>query len=351
MSRSFRSALIGGAVIAGMALWAIAPRSFSDKQHSCTSCLPDVLYAHRGLHDAGSGLTKKYARHSGPYVELARRMAIKAGYGNARVKGPIAPENSLAAFAAACEAGYGIELDVRRTRDGQIVVAHDRTLLRVAGDPRAIENLTYDELTRIPLFPTAKPGDATAEPLPGSQERPARVSTPAAPPKGYHQHVPLLSEVLKLVDGRVPLIVEYKSVNEFSWDARDEDLMEKGHALLKGYEGPYAVESFHPTAVNWYKEHWPEVYRGQVAHWPSADNDKSIDLKRYAAGLLAFDWRSRPDFIAYDWRGGSMPQVRLARLLGAVPVSWTVRSHEELAQAERDFDHHIFEAFVPDGQS
>ena len=178
-----------------------------------------------------------------------------------------------------------------------------------------------------------------------------RVATPNAPPKGYYQHVPLFSEVLELVAGRVPLIVEYKSAGEFSWDVRDEDLMEKGHALLEGYEGAYAVESFHPAAVNWYKTHRPEVYRGQVAHWPSAERGKNIDLKHYVAGLLAFDWLSRPDFIAYDWRGGSMPQVRLVRLLGAVPVSWTVRSREELAQAERDFDSHIFEAFVPDGQS
>ena len=82
-------------------------------------------------------------------------MAVKAGYGSADMTGPIAPENSLAAFAAACEAGYGIELDVQLTLDGQVVVVHDADLLRVAGDPRRIEDLTYDELARIPLFRTA----------------------------------------------------------------------------------------------------------------------------------------------------------------------------------------------------
>lgn len=84
-------------------------------------------------------------------------MAMKAGYGSPSVAGAIAPENSLAVFAAACEAGYGIELDLQMTADGEIVVVHDGDLMRVAGDPRRVADLTYDELTRIPLFPTDAP--------------------------------------------------------------------------------------------------------------------------------------------------------------------------------------------------
>ena len=155
MSKSFlKKALLGGAVAAGAAVWAIAPRSFSDKRRHYVPAVPDVWYAHRGLHDAGSGLTAQYANESGEYVALARRMAMKAGYGSPDTPGVIAPENSLAAFAAACEAGYGIELDLQMTRDGEVVVVHDGDLMRVAGDPRRIADLTYDELTRIPLFPT-----------------------------------------------------------------------------------------------------------------------------------------------------------------------------------------------------
>lgn len=85
---------------------------------------------------------------------------MKAGYGSPDTPGVIAPENSLAAFAAACEAGYGIELDLQMTRDGEVVVVHDGDLMRVAGDPRRIADLTYDELTRIPLFPTDAPAHA-----------------------------------------------------------------------------------------------------------------------------------------------------------------------------------------------
>ena len=158
--------VLAGAVAAGAAVWAIKPRSFSDKQRHFAPSVPDVWYAHRGLHDAGSGLTPEYAAHSGEYVALARRCALRAGYGTADFSGSIAPENSLAAFAAACEAGFGIELDVQLTKDGRVVVVHDDNLLRVAGDPRKIADLTYEELSRIPLFPApAKPGDAEAAPV------------------------------------------------------------------------------------------------------------------------------------------------------------------------------------------
>ena len=162
---------------------------------------------------------------------------------------------------------------------------------------------------------------------------------------GYYQHVPLFSDVLDVVAGQAPLIVKYKFSNNKAWDERSEELMEKGHALLEAYDGPYVIESFHPGAVNWYKEHHPEVCRGQLS-WPAKLSKNGA--AEWAAGLLAFDWLSRPDFVAYDWTGGASPQVRLARSMGTMPVSWTVRSSDELAQCAPYFDRHIFEAFGPD---
>jgi len=185
-----------------------------------------------------------------------------------------------------------------------------------------------------------------AEPLPGADANPPLAVTPSAAPKGHYQHVPLFSDVLDVVAGQAPLIVKYKFSNNKAWDERSEELMEKGHALLEAYDGPYAIESFHPGAVNWYKEHHPEVCRGQLS-WPAKLSKNGA--AEWVAGLLAFDWLSRPDFVAYDWTGGASPQVRLARSMGAMPVSWTVRSSDELAQcAPPYFDRHIFEAFGPD---
>lgn len=343
--KSYGKALLLAASAVGAAAWAIAPRSFADKRDNFVPALPETWYAHRGLHDAGSGLTAQYAAESGEYVAFARRMAMKAGYGTPECVSPIAPENSLAAFAAACEAGYGIELDIQLTMDGQVVVIHDADLMRVAGDPRRVCDLTYDELTRIPLFPMpSSPGCAIADPVPNAIKAPALVTTPAKPPLGYYQHVPLFSDVLKVVAGRVPLIVEYK-FDAVQWTPRCNELMEKGDALLQAYDGDYVVESFHPLAMHWYREHRPEVCRGQLA--------EPMTLREYGvpgclASAMAFNWLSRPDFVAYDWHGGSKPQVRLTRAMGATPVSWTVRNRDEVAECGEWFDVHVFESFIPD---
>ena len=155
MANALKKALIGGAVAAGLGVWAVAPRTFNNKRKNFVPTLQDVLY-----------------------IALARRMALRAGYGSIDEPGPLAPENSLAAFAAAAEAGYGIELDVQLTLDNKAVVCHDPDLLRVAGDPRNIRALTYDELVRIPLFPTAAPGAEVSPLLPGATENPPLVTRP-----------------------------------------------------------------------------------------------------------------------------------------------------------------------------
>ncbi|MEE1296838.1 MAG: glycerophosphodiester phosphodiesterase family protein [Bifidobacterium sp.] len=342
----FRNLLIGGAVAAGAGLFAVMPRSFGNKRRNYVPTLPDVMYAHRGLHDAGSGLSQQYAGESGEYVALARRMAMQAGYGTPDEVGPIAPENSIAAFAAAAEAGYGIELDVQLTLDEQVVVIHDADLLRVAGDPRKVADLTYDELVRIPLFPTAAPGAETSPLLPGAtDDDPAAVTTPDKAPDGYYQHVPLLSDVLRVVDGKVPIIVEFKFADMRSWDERDATLMTKAADLLGAYQGLYVVESFNPAAMNWYKENHPDVARGQLAEDAAFGSANPVV---WGAGKLIFNWMSRPDFVAYDYRNGSSKALRLVREMGALAVAWTVRSGQEYDQALPYFDRFVFEAYVPD---
>ncbi|PLS30185.1 glycerophosphodiester phosphodiesterase [Bifidobacterium margollesii] len=340
--KTIRNTAITGGIAAGLGAWAIAPRTLIDARRNHVPQIPRVFYAHRGLHDAGSGLSVGTVSERCAYVDYARECAIRAGYGSKDFEGPVAPENSLASFAAACEAGYGIELDLQLTRDGRVVVVHDSDLKRVAGDPRRIKDLTYDELTRIPLFPApAKSGDFKAELSSDHQWDVA--------PEGYYQHVPLFEDVLKVVAGRVPLIVEYK-FDGYGWSDADDELMEKGDELLRAYDGAYVIESFHPGAVHWYKEHRPEVNRGQLAEAGefSLSDGK---WKDWLCGLLIFNWLGRPDFVAYDWHGGDQAQVRLARKMGAATVSWTVRSSGELYRCEPYFDRHIFEAFIPDASA
>ncbi|WEV65247.1 MULTISPECIES: glycerophosphodiester phosphodiesterase family protein [unclassified Bifidobacterium] len=351
-------AVFAGLALAGAGIWAMSPRSCKDRERNRVPAMPDVWYAHRGLHDAGSGLSSQYRESDGEYIRLARRMARKAGYGAGRENDerPIAPENSLAAFAAACEAGYGIELDLQLTADDRVVVAHDPDLLRVAGCPQRVADLTYDQLRHIPLFPNPSVyGDAKAEPLSQAELEAEKIMP--LPQQSQYQHVPLFSDVLKVVGGRVPIIVEYKFEGN-SWGARQRLLMESGDKLLRDYDGAYVVESFNPLAMRWYRQNHPEVFRGQLAVSSPFPIDRNTDLQTnlhslqrgiipWIAGKLGFNWVSRPDFVAYDWHGGRSPQLRLVRALGAVPVAWTPRSAEELEHCVRDFGYFIFESFIP----
>lgn len=322
-----------GAAAAG--LWALTPRP-GFLRRGARALMPDVPYAHRGLHDVGSGLPVRdsAAADAQEYVNLARSMAVRAGFRQSSQSVAMAPENSMVAFAAACEAGYGIELDVQLSADGQVVVLHDATLQRVAGDPRKVRDLTYDQLRAIPLFPVDE------------EEACDRASSTAdTDSHEQFQHVPLLSDVLDLVDGRVPLIVEYKMGNEL-----DRDLVEKADALLGAYEGWYCMESFNPLALAWYRTNRPEILRGQLAA-PAAmklrDSLRRDDMAKWCAGNLLLNWVGRPDFVAYEWHGGSALALQAVRFFGAIPVAWTVRGHLDQLESEASFSAIIFESFVP----
>ena len=284
-------------------------------------------YAHRGLHDAGSGME---SAELSPGQEAYRNrvhacLAAEVQVADDKV---VAPENSLAAFEAACKAGYGIELDVHLSRDGQVVVIHDGDLRRVAGDNRAVADLTYAELQRIPLRSGATvQGGESAETSAGSPEA---------------QYVPLLSDVLALVDGRVPLVVEIKMDRGL-----DRELMRKTDALLSGYQGDYVIESFNVLALAWYRKHRPEVTRGQLAVPYRGRVDSPDSALRWMAGSLLFNWLGRPDFVAYEWHGGHSLPIRIYRFLGGTPVAWTVRSERAQEESRPDFDGIIFESYLP----
>ena len=284
-------------------------------------------YAHRGLHDAGSGME---SADLSPGQEAYRNRVHACLTAEVQVADDkvVAPENSLAAFEAACKAGYGIELDVHLSRDGQVVVIHDGDLRRVAGDKRAVADLTYAELQRIPLRTGAVgQGGKSAETSAGSPEA---------------QYVPLLSDVLALVDGRVPLVVEIKMDRGL-----DQELMRKTDALLSGYQGDYVIESFNVLALAWYRKHRPEVTRGQLAVPYRGRVDSPDSALRWMAGSLLFNWLGRPDFVAYEWHGGHSLPMRIYRFLGGTPVAWTVRSERAQEESRPDFDGIIFESYLP----
>lgn len=239
----------------------------------------EKLYAHRGLHNAKSGI----------------------------------PENSLTAFRKAVDAGYGIELDVQLTRDRIPVVFHDFTLKRMTGEEGKVYDYTFEELRAFKLC--------------GTEER-----------------IPSFEEVLKLVDGRVPLIVEYKV------EAMDFSVCPIADRLLKDYKGMYIIESFNPLALSWYRSNRNDVIRGQLS--TKFEKGDASPVLRYLLRRLVFNVVTRPDFIAYNHEYASDLNFRIAtRFFKACPVAWTIKSQAQLDKAKENFRIFIFEQFIPNNRS
>jgi glycerophosphoryl diester phosphodiesterase len=257
----------------------------------------NVLYAHRGLHD-----------NSGE-----------------------APENSMAAFRKAVDGGYGIECDVQLSKDGVPVIFHDFTLARVARYPEgevpadAVHNpdgtlgvkgkvidYTFEELQRFHLLE--------------SEEK-----------------IPRFEEFLKMVDGKIPLIVELKI--EF----KDLSVCPVVDSLLRGYKGIYCIESFNPLGLWWYKKNHPEVFRGQLSDDFHRDKPEEFKgLLYFVLTNLLFNFLTRPDFVAFNHKYSDCISRRICRrLYGNVAAAWTIKSEEELEQAGKNFDIFIFDSFIP----
>lgn len=234
-------------------------------------------YAHRGLHDNKSN----------------------------------APENSLAAFRLAVENDYGIELDVRLTRDGTPVVFHDSSLKRACGIDKLVCDMNYDELKNIKLFNSA-------------------------------EVIPFFSDVLKLVNGKVPIIIEFK-------DSKNIELLcETIAPILDNYKGVYCIESFNPLIVQWYKKNRPHVIRGQLSTKHLRDGEHKDILLKLLLQNLMLNFISKPDFIAFNYEYRNMLSYNICRKLFKTPTfAYTINSKKALEDSIKRFDYYIFEGFRP----
>lgn len=224
--------------------------------------------------------------------------------------GTDAPENSMRAFQRAVDAGFGIELDIQLSKDQIPVVFHDFTLERVCGVEGKVSSYTYEELQQFTLC--------------RSKER-----------------IPKFEDVLKLVNGRVPLIVEFKI------ELSDLSLCPIADKLLREYPGRYCMESFHPLGVWWYRRNHREIARGQLADAFQKEENYS-GLLYFILQNLQFNFLSKPDFVAYNHRYPGILARRICReWYHNTAVGWTIKSEEELAEARKHFDLFIFDSFVP----
>lgn len=222
-----------------------------------------------------------------------------------------APENSLNAFQKAVDGGFGIEFDVQLSKDKIPVVFHDLSLERMCGIEGNVCDYTVQELQTMKL-------------------------------KDSEQTIPTLEEVLGVIAGRVPLIIEYKM------DIVDTLVCELSNAILENYKGVYCIESFHPFAVKWYKDNRPDILRGQLSEDYSVNPEKYSGVQYWVMKNLFTNFLTRPDFIAYRHTDANVFSRRVCTWLGALPVAWTIRSQEDYEVAKASYELFIFDSCILD---
>ena len=210
-------------------------------------------------------------------------------------------ENSRAAFTAAVEAGDGIECDVQMSVDGTAFVFHDATLERLTEAQGQINAIAAGKIGRTLL-------------------------------KGTSEAIPRLEEVLSLISGRVPLLIEVKAP-----EAQVARLCLAVRRALEGYRGPVAVMSFNPEVGHWFAAHAPRITRGLVISEEGKRNIKSRVERHLAL------WRARPDFLAYDVRDLPSRFAAAQRTRGLPVLTWTVRGAAAEQVAAEHADAPIYE--------
>ena len=241
------------------------------------------------------------------------RTVCRTNYAHRGLHGDGVPENSLAAFLKAKEAGYGIELDVHLTKDGELAVIHDSSLKRVTGVDLCIEDISSSDLNNYCL-------------------------------NGSKEMIPDFRHVLEIVGDAVPLIVELKCVRD-----NYRELCQKTCDLLDAFDGVYCVESFDPRCVYWFRKNRPDIVRGQLTenYFVSPGNKLPWYIK-FALRNQMLNFLTQPDFIAYRFVDRKTVSNTICKYLWKAQfVSWTLKNQDEYDAATCEGWIPIFENFRP----
>jgi glycerophosphoryl diester phosphodiesterase len=225
------------------------------------------------------------------------------------------PENSLAAMRAAIAAGYGIELDLQPSADGAVMVFHDYGLQRLTAETGPVKGRSAAELSKITL-------------------------------SGGDEGIPTLAEVLALVAGRVPLLIEIKD-QDGALGPDVGPLEQATAALLRGYDGPLAVMSFNPHSIAAFSKAAPAICVGLTTSAYDAQDWQLLPAARREA------LRSIPDFdalgaqfISHEAKDLDSPRVAELKARNVPVLCWTIRSFEAETQARRVADNVTFEGYL-----
>lgn len=213
------------------------------------------------------------------------------------------PENSIKAFKKALENNYIIEFDIHLLKDNTIVVFHDNNIKRLTGINKKIIKLNYNEIKKLNLLNT-------------------------------NEKIPTFQEVLNLIDGKVPILIEFKS------DTHLGKLEKEAMKILKNYKGLYAVQSFHPGSVFYFRTHYPNIIRGQLSY--DYKDTKIGPISRYVMRNMLFNFLTKPDFISFglsNFKENNLLKWKKKRTV----LGWTIKSLEDYKKYGQIFDNIICE--------
>lgn len=233
------------------------------------------------------------------------------------VKSPIAhrglynerfPENSLSAFKNAVKNNYAIELDVTCLADDLPVVFHDEKLARMTGKDGFISSVKYGDISKLTLL-------------------------------GTKEKIPTLKEALDVIDGKVPVLIEIKNYGKVG--TAEKSIWK----VLQEYRGEYAIDSYNPYTLEWFKKNAPKIKRGQHA---SLFTDKEITgiSKFFLKRMLLNKKISEPNFIVYSTE--DMPNKYLKKYYGVLPILADAVSSADEEQKVKDLsDNFLFDSYLP----
>lgn len=222
-------------------------------------------------------------------------------------------ENSGGAVRAAIKHGYAIEVDVQLTKDHKAIVFHDEALNRMTGQNGKVIDYTLNELQQIQF-------------------------------SANDETIISFAELLALVSGQVPLIIEVKS--RFGNIGPLERYIAK---MIDAYDGDICIMSFNPLSVRKFRHIAPHVIRGIVAEYNMNPTDWH--------GISALGWffiknfvhwpLTRPNFISYHLHDLPKLSIKIARRFGIPIISWTIKSQSDADISAKHADQITFEGFLP----
>ncbi len=219
------------------------------------------------------------------------------------------PENTLLAFQKAMDRGYAIEFDINVMKDGTVVCFHDPDFKRLCGVDKALSELNFEDVKSFRILQS-------------------------------NEYIPSLKEVLEFIDGKVPLLIELKPLGD------NNLLCQQFMEVMKDYKGVWAMHSFHPMTIFWFKKNHPEVVRGQVTEF-FRDDPKMKKLTKFLMKTMALNIFTKPDFINYGVK--DMPNKYLDRQIkkGMTVIGYASQSQEQFDMVKKYYHNSVFEYFIP----